>query len=107
MTSAGSSKASSPTRSAPPRSAKRSIIVVAIWRICGSSSAIRRGVNAFLMKPRSRVWSGGCLADRPLTTEKPPSSSTRCTSGGRGWNGVWVFSEENVAGSRKISRMSS
>ena len=37
----------------------------------------------------------------------PASSKTACTSGGRGLNGVCVFSEENVAWSLRIARASS
>jgi hypothetical protein len=33
---------------------------------------------------------------------KPPSSRIFWTAAGRGLNGAWVFSEENVAGLRKI-----
>ena len=40
-------------------------------RISGSSAAIRRGVNAFLMKPRRRVWSGGWRAERPRGVRDP------------------------------------
>ena len=76
-------------------------------RTSGSSAAIRRGVNAFLMKPRRRVWSGGWRPERPLAWLMPASSKTACTSGGRGLNGVCVFSDENVAGSLKIAWMSS
>ena len=80
----------------------------AISRISARARAIRRGVNAFLMKPRRRVWSGGWIPDRPLEEcVMPPSSKTRWTSGGRGLYGDWVFSDENVAGSLKIVRMSS
>ena len=84
-TSAGSSNTRSPTRSARGFAAIRSIISTASSRISGSSSAIRRGVNAFLMKPRRRVWSGGWIPDRPLEECVMPASwNTRVTSGGRG-----------------------
>jgi hypothetical protein len=64
-------------------------------------------VNALLMKPRRRVWSGGWRPDRPEECVMPASSNTACTSGGRGLNGACVFSEENVAWSLRIARASS
>ena len=107
ITCAGRSRASSATRSAWPRCAKPSIAAIVSSRTCGSSAAIRRGVNALWMNPRRRVWSGGWRPDRPVACVRSASSKTACTSGGRGLNGDCVFSEENVAGSLKIAWMSS
>ena len=107
ITWAGRSRASSATRSAWPRCAKRSIASTVNARTCGSSAAIRRGVNAFWMNPRRRVWSGGWRPDSPLEWLRSASSKIAWTSGGRGLKGACVFSEENVAGSLKIAWMSS
>ena len=96
-TRSGSGQAKRSITSTRPSASNPSIRSEAIWATRGSSSAIRRGVKAFVTSPRMRSCSGGSIS---MMNGMPgqPSASTSRTSGGYGsGDDLSAPVEENVS----------
>ena len=85
MTCSGSGQASSPTRSARPAAANRSIRSPASCRTDGVSSRTRRGVNVAVTSDRTAVCAGGSSLSRTRTSGYPVASTSATSGAGCCW----------------------